>query len=173
MKTLFVILLVLSFGFIHSVTAQKITKEKKATQIEKTFQELRQIVESNHFKITITHVYPQSGHDVSRFNPRGEITINDSIAKGQLPFFGRAYSLPYGDAGIEFDAPMKKQSTKIVEKKKKKHISYQFTVPAKNDIYQFYIEMSPEGNCSISLTSNNRAHISYTGTVSPTEMKEN
>lgn len=140
-------------------------KEKAARWVEE-FQATKALVESNRFCIAIDRVYPQSGQDVSRFNPRGEIVLNDTTAKGHLPFFGRAYSLPYGEGGgIEFDGEVKERQVKIVEKKKKKVIRYEFAVRGKNDNYQINIDITAGGNCYINLTSNNRTQISYSGTL--------
>ena len=126
------------------------------------------LIESNHFQFELNRVYPQGGQDLSRFNPRGKFVITDSVAKGTLPFFGRAYSLPYGEGGgIEFDGVMKDQSLKIEHKKKRKILIYRFSITAKNDTYQISMEISGGGNCSVNLNSNNRAQISYSGTVSP------
>ena len=151
-----------------SVSAQKPTKAEKAAQLEQEFQQTRQLIESNHFQFELNRVYPQGGQDLSRFNPRGKFVITDSVAKGTLPFFGRAYSLPYGEGGgIEFDGVMKDQSLKIEHKKKRKILIYRFSITAKNDTYQISMEISGGGNCSVNLNSNNRAQISYSGTVSP------
>lgn len=167
MKTIYLLLALLLPAFASTATAQKLTKEEKAAKLEKAFEETRALVESKQFQIDIDRVYPQRGGDVSRFNPRGKITVRDSTAKGNLPFFGRAYSLPYGDGGgIEFDAPMKDLTIKTIEKKKKKTISFNFTVTGKNDTYQLSIDVAPGGACSVNLTSNNRAQISYSGTLS-------
>ena len=151
-----------------SVSAQKPTKAEKAAQLEQEFQQTRQLIESNHFQFELNRVYPQDGQDLSRFNPRGKFVITDSVAKGTLPFFGRAYSLPYGEGGgIEFDGVMKDQSLKIEHKKKRKILIYRFSITAKKDTYQISMEISGGGNCSVNLNSNNRAQISYSGTVSP------
>lgn len=168
MKIEYLFLLFFSVIAIQPTIAQKSSREEKAAQIEKAFQEMQQLVASKHFEIDIDRVYPQSGHDVTRFNPRGKITIQDSLAKGHLPFFGRAYSLPYGDGGgIEFDAPMQEVKTKVTEKRKKKLILFSFSVPSQNDMFQVQIEVVPAGGCSINVNSNNRAHISYSGTLTP------
>ena len=99
--------------------------------------EARALLESRQFDVEILHVYPQGGGDVSRFNPRGKITVKDSVAEGHLPFFGRAYSLPYGEGGgIEFDAPMKNPQVKTEKKKKKQSVTFSFSVPGKGDTYQ-------------------------------------
>lgn len=172
MKTQYVLMLVLSLAFSVPTLAQKVSKEEKAAQQEQAFQKTKALIESKHFQVDIDRVYPQTGHDVSRFNPRGKMTVTDSLAKGNLPFFGRAYSLPYGEGGgIEFDGPMKDQSIKLIEKKKKKAILYRFTVTGKNDTYQISIEAAPGGSCSVNLASNNRTQISYSGNLVPLEEK--
>ena len=90
------VLLIISLITALSVTAQRENKTEKAARLEQDFQDTVSLVETNQFMVKIDRVFPQGGHDLTRFNPRGEISIKDSIAEGQLPFFGRAYSLPYG-----------------------------------------------------------------------------
>ncbi len=170
MRTLYVLAALLLFAPAPPAIAQKLSKEEKARQAEEAFKSIRTLIESRAFQIEINRVFPASGKDVSRFNPRGKISINDTLAKGHLPFFGRAYSLPYGESGgIEFDGKIRDEKIKTIEKKKKRSIVYTFSVTGKNDHYQFTIEAAGGNNCTVSLNSNNRAHISYSGTVSPLE----
>lgn len=146
--------------------AQKISKEEKTAQQGKSLAEARALLESRQFDVEILHVYPQGGGDVSRFNPRGKITVKDSVAEGHLPFFGRAYSLPYGEGGgIEFDAPMKNPQVKTEKKKKKQSVTFSFSVPGKGDTYQITIETMGGDGCSVFLVSNNRTQISYSGKI--------
>ncbi len=146
--------------------AQKISKEEKTAQQGKSLAEARALLESRQFEVEILHVYPQGGGDVSRFNPRGKITVKDSVAEGHLPFFGRAYSLPYGEGGgIEFDAPMKNPQVKTEKKKKKQSVTFSFSVPGKGDTYQITIETMGGDGCSVFLVSNNRTQISYSGKI--------
>ena len=92
--------------------------------------------------------------------------MKDSVAEGNLPFFGRAYSLPYGEGGgIEFDAPMKNPQVKMLKKKKKQSVMFSFSVPGKGDTYQITIEMMGGDGCSVFLVSNNRTQISYSGKI--------
>ena len=94
MKTMYLLIMLLPLAFIQPAEAQKLSKEEKAAQAAKEWEGTRQLIEGRQFNIEINQVYPQSGRDVSRFNPRGKITVRDSIAEGYLPFFGRAYRLP-------------------------------------------------------------------------------
>jgi len=112
------------------------SKEKKAAETEKEFQETKALVESNRFHFKLTHVFPQNGQDVTRFSPEGSITVTDSLTKGHLPFFGRTYSLPYGEGGgIEFDGVMKDREIKTENRKRKKSMIYRFSVTGSRDIY--------------------------------------
>lgn len=174
MKTVSLIfLLVLS---VITGTTQAQSKNKKTNKAEETEQQFREtsaLVESNRFRIEINRVHPTGGFDVSRFNPQGTIHINDTVAKGQLPYFGRAYSLPDPtEGGIKFDGKMLDQSSKIVQKKKRTSITYEFNVRTINDVYRFYIEIAPGGACTVNLNSNNRKSISYSGQIYEPEQEK-
>ncbi len=171
MKTLFLLLVLVSSIASHPLSAQH-QKAEKAEQFAKLFQETQKLIEGNRFKIVIDRAYPQNGMDMTRFNPRGEIIIDDTLAKGNLPFFGRAYSLPYGQGGgIEFDGPMTGKTIQIKKRKKNKMILYHFSVRGQNDVYQISIDIAAGGNCSVDVNSNNRTHIAYTGKAVPLDEK--
>lgn len=164
MKTSYFWGLCLFLAFSMPALAQNSKKSEKAARLEEHFQTTLRLIESGQFHIEIDRVYPQSGHDVSRFNPSGYITITDTLAKGRLPFFGRAYSLPYGEGGgIEFDGPVRDRKMQIKQKRKTHFILYAFTVSGKNDIYEISLNIGPEGECTVNLISNNRTQISYSG----------
>lgn len=169
MKTVYLFLL-LTF-LVSAGTSQAQKKADKIKKTEQEFQKTLELVNTNQFQVDIDRVHPQNGMDVNRFNPQGEIIIKDSVAKGSLPFFGRAYSLPYGDdPGIKFDNRIQNLSVKINDRKKKnKTILYSFSVPTRNDVFQFQLEIAAGGNCSVNLNSNNRATISYSGKLTPLE----
>ncbi|MDE7373711.1 MAG: DUF4251 domain-containing protein [Odoribacter sp.] len=151
---------------VISAETQKISRADKLAENEKAFQEVQQLIAGRHFQIEINRVHPQDGFDVSRFNPTGNISVSDSIARGHLPFFGRAYSLPYGDnVGIDFDDVMKNVAVKTVKKRKGKVAVMSFSVRGNRDVYQVTIEANSRGGCSVNLYSNNRAPISYGGTI--------
>ena len=169
MKTLHSALILMPFVLLFSFSAAgQSSKEKKAAQTEQEFQKTKALIESNRFLFKLDHVFSQDGHDLTRFSPEGSITVTDSLVKGHLPFFGRAYSLPYGEGGgIEFDGIMKDRKIKIENRKRKKSVIYRFSITGQNDTYQITMDIAPGGNCSVNLNSNNRAPISYSGQVTP------
>ena len=167
------ILLAITIFFANPVNAQKLSKEERAKKDMQAFNKTKELINGNVFKIEIDRVFPISGVDVSRFNPRGYVHVKDSIAEGKLPFFGRAYNIPYGDGGgIEFNSSIQELEQKVINKRKKKLILYNFTVKGKDDTYQLSIQITGGNNCNISLVSNHRAQISYSGTISPIEKEK-
>ena len=148
------------------------------------FAQMVALVESNLFYIELTDAFPTGnssvniktkygtrtlggeGH-ISLIGNRGEIVMLDSVAVGRLPFFGRGYTLPYGgDGGIEFNRDkITGRSVKVVNKRKKQYLEYKFSVPVRNDTFNIYMEIYANGTCTMNVTSNNRASISYSGTV--------
>lgn len=166
MKTQYLILLAFIIGFGGTAEAQRKNKATQDSLSAQQFNRVKTLMESNRFQVKIDRVHPASGGDLTQFNPDGTITLNDSVATGKLPFFGRAYSLPYGSSGgIEFDDFVKERTIKVVEKKRKKILLYQFTVAGESDIYRISIETASNAACSVNVNSNNRTHISYSGTV--------
>lgn len=179
MKTQATILIALMLLLTGGLQAQRKNKAEQSAKIEQQFKDLQTLMNSNRFQVTIDRVYPMNGADLTRFNPTGTITVTDSTAKGKLPYFGRAYTLSYGEGGgIEFDNTIKGLQVKTIEKKKKNSVFYQFNVDGKNDVYRITIEAFPGGTCSVGINSNNRRNISYSGkienlpeTANPTDKK--
>lgn len=178
---------ILIAGFLlFSCFAVQAGERKKEKDNQEAFEKVVKLVESNFFYIEATDAFPSGnssitikttygsrtlggeGH-ISLASNRGEIIMMDSVAVGRLPFFGRGYNLPYGgDGGIEFDKDAVKDRTiKVVNKRKKQYVEYKFSVQAKNDVFNIYMEVYANGKCSIHVTSNNRASISYAGILSP------
>ena len=133
--------------------------------------EVDQAFPTGNSSITIDSKYGQKriggeGY-VSLATNEGQLFILDTIATGRLPFFGRAYSTEYGQGGgIEFEkAKIENESFKVINKRKKHYIEYKFNVRNRNDVFNFYVEVN--GKCSVNVTSNNRASISYGGDLTP------
>ena len=135
--------------------------------------EVDQAFPTGNSSITIDSKYGQKriggeGY-VSLSTNEGQLFILDTIATGRLPFFGRAYSTEYGQGGgIEFEkAKIENESFKVINKRKKHYIEYKFNVRNRNDVFNFYVEVYGNGKCSVNVTSNNRASISYGGDLTP------
>ena len=173
MKKIFLLLLLLPFVTFAAPDKQERDKSDKKAAEAKAFKAICELVNSKQFQIDIDKVYPLDGFDVTRFNPRGKIVVTDSTAKGFLPYFGRAHTLPYGEGGsIQFDEKIRKLEIEITEKRKKREITFNFSIPGNNDFYRIFIKAMSNGKCSIQLQSNNRNQCTYGGTISTIKEQE-
>jgi len=170
----------LLFSCLSLTAAEKKTKTDTAA-----FNKLVRLMESKHFYILVDDAFPSGNSSVTINSKHGSKTIGgghiplttnqgelfflDTVATGHLPFFGRAYSLPYGQGGgIKFkQAPLKEESLKVVQKRKKQYVTYQFSVHNGHDVFTFHVEAYANGKCNVKVHSNQRASIDYGGEVSP------
>ena len=158
LKAPILILAILVSGY-SPVSAQK--KDKKDEQ----FKEMTSLIESGRYLFTVQSVQPTGSrtiHTTSLYT----LEANDSTYKAYLPYFGRAYQASYGgDGGIEFDASP--ENLKLTLKEKKRMIKLEFDVQAKNDKYSCFLSVGSSGYGTLSINSQNRQPISYSGIVGP------
>jgi len=182
MKTLKTIIPIGIILFICLLAVGEKKQKNNTTDINK----IEELMKSHLFYIIVYQAFPSSNSSitidsqygqkriggegyVSLATNEGEIFFLDTVATGHLPFFGRAYSVEYGKGGgIEFEkAKIEKESLKVINKRKKHYIEYKFNVRNHNDVFNFYVEVYGNGKCSVNVTSNNRASISYAGKLTP------
>lgn len=172
MKTKIYVLWVLLSLLSIPVTAQE--KTKKELKAERTIQkqkEIQSLIESVNFVFNAEKLIPQGGGlRILDYNIYF-VKFSTENAVGDLPFFGRAFNIPYGgDGGIKFEG--KPEKIKI-EKKKKSYI-VKATVKGKDDIYDLMFSVFFDGGTTLSVNSNKRASISYDGNITApkTELKK-
>lgn len=156
MKTSFLVLLSLLFlsPFATSQSKTNMTKkEMKAMQIEKA-------VNNRHIKILVNQAIPMN-HATIQLTSDYWIDLKNDSAYVYLPYYGRAYSVPYqGNGGFDF---AEKRHDDKINFTKKQGYSWQFTVQTVDDNYLFNVWISLSGYASVNVTCNNRQPISYYG----------
>lgn len=128
-------------------------KEVKAMRIE-------QAVNHRHLMISVNQAIPMGHPSINLTSDYWVRLKNDSVWV-YLPYYGRAYSVPYnGGGGFDFKGIRKNDQ---ITQKKKQGYTWQFSVQTTEDNYQFDIWISLDGYASVSVNSNNRQPISYYG----------
>jgi hypothetical protein len=161
-KTSMVGRVVVLLMFVLSATVDVSARGVKSSAEQDSIEHLLQ---SGSFVIHIDRAFPKGGYDTSRFLPSGTMeVIGDSLAKGDLPFFGEAYRPSYDNrGGVIFNAPMRDRT---IVRERKSRMLYTFRVKADDgDELRFFIRVTPGGYCSVDLNSNYKSHISYSGTI--------
>jgi len=164
MKRKLLILLVLFCFLPFPVLAQEKTKkELKADRELQKQKEIEALIDSKNFVFEAQKVSPQGGRTLNLDYNTYFLKFNTEKTTCDLPFFGRAFNIPYGggDGGIKFEGVP--EDIKI--EKKKKSYNVKAIVKGKDDVYTLYFNIFFDGGATLSVNSNNRASISYDGEV--------
>lgn len=153
-------------SFIGASIASAQSKKEKRKQKELI---VKEIVESENYKIDVTTAYPRRGHMVPLTSPYSLEIRNDSVFS-HLPYFGRAYSIPYGGgSGLMFKAPIEKYQMIY-----NKHgvAKAELTARSEEDKIKFYFTISPNGSSNIDATMQQRESIRFSGELAIPEKTE-
>lgn len=164
MKTKLSILLVLLVFLNFSVSAQQ--KSKKELKAERELQkqkEIEALIDAKDFVFEAQKTTPTGGRIINLDYNTYFLNFNTEKTTCDLPFFGRGYNVGYGtDGGIKFEGV---PDNLKIEKNKKNYV-VKATVKGKNDVFDLVFTIFFNGNCSLSVNSNNRSSIFYDGIVS-------
>ena len=142
-KQILMLLLVMLAG-IPTLSAQ--TKKEKKEQKKEA---VRQLIVSEDYKIDVNTAMPMRGRSIPLTSQYSLQIRNDSVFS-YLPYYGRAYSVPYGGgSGLIFNAPL------VIK----------FSARSPEDFFEFRAKVFPDGTTSIDVTMQNRQAISYRGEV--------
>lgn len=157
MKSIVINLALVVLLFISSCTSTKTTASKVQTVNTK--------VQAKDYTIMVRSAIPMGGISI-HLSYNYELRIKNDSSIAYLPYFGVAYSAPYGgDGGIKFAEPTKEYT--YVRRKKSDGWDIRFKVRAKEDIYDFFVNIFENGSSTIIVNSNNRQPITFYG-----ELKE-
>jgi len=160
----FLMVIILAPGFAQ-VISRKAQREKN--KIERISQ-IDSLMSAKTFVFEATRAFPQGWKSVDLTTNSNYIRFSPDKIDSYMPFFGRAYSVDYnGDAGIKFTA--KPEEYKIVTLKNGKGYEIEAAVSAARDNYKLTLFVDPQGGASLTINSNQRASISYNGTIGKLE----
>ena len=141
-KQILMLLLALLVG-LPTLSAQS-KKEKK----EQKKEAVKELIVSENYKIDVNTAMPMRGRSIPLTSLYSLEIRNDSVIS-YLPYYGRAYSIPYGGGnGLNFKAPLKEYNMKLDKKGNK---------------FDFRVKVYSNGSTSIDVNMQNRQSISFQG----------
>lgn len=159
-RIIFSLLLIMAIS-IPTLSAQT-KKEKK--ELKK--QAVEKLITSGKYKIDVNRALPARGRSVMLISPYSVEIRNDSIIS-HLPYYGRAYSIPYGGGeGLNFIAPLTDYK---LDWDKKGTAKIKFTARSTEDKFDFDIDIFSNGSSTIFVNMQNRQSINFQGEVDMTE----
>ena len=161
MKTIRTIFFLLLVAVIGAPTLSAQTKKEK--------KDVRELVLSEKYKIDVDRAIPARGRSVSLTSPYSIEIRNDSVIS-YLPYYGRAYSIPYGGGeGLNFKVPI---SDYKIEWDKKGTAKVRFIARSTEDRFSFNIDIFSNGSSSIFVNMQNRQSISFQGDLDIPEKEQ-
>lgn len=159
-------LLILGFLFLAFTGFHSSDRKEKKLQKEK---EMIELIDSGHFRFVASSARSNLGN----FNNLGtnyDLIFDSVQVKAYLPYFGRAYSVPYGGSGgVKFDLTADKVEKNWNERKKIFLIHTE--VADIQDSYSINLTAGASGYATLMISFSNRQMINYYGNIEKLEKK--
>lgn len=136
------------------------TSEERAARAAEQAVLVKKALTERNYKIGVDYMYPMRGGS-KRVSYGYSVEVRNDSLISYLPYFGRAYSLPYGGGkGLNFS-----ERINNYQESQMKNGQRQIEIGVKNDedTYQYTIEVFENGKSSISVRCTTRDRISYSG----------
>ena len=136
------------------------TSEERAARAAEQVAKVKAALTERNYKIAVDRMYPMKGSSKSVSYGYCIEVRNDSLFS-YLPYFGRAYSVPYGGGkGLNFSERIGNYQ-ESQKKNGQRHI--EISLKNEEDTYLYTIDVFDNGNSSIDVQARQRENISYSG----------
>ncbi len=144
------------FAFFAVVFTSSISAQVKGSSI-------KNIVEAREFVFHAQTALPTSGPS-RQLTSEYDLKISKNSVVSYLPFFGRAYSLPYGSTEGGFNFTSTKFDYSSINRKKG---GWEISIKPKDvsDFREFLLTLSESGYGTLQVITNTRQPISFTGYI--------
>lgn len=159
MKTRKNILMFAIATMLIGVPSLPAAKNKQKTK-ERMKETVKKEITSGNYKIEVNTAIPMRGGNII-LSSRYSLEIKNDSVFSYLPYYGRAYSIPYGGGnGLDFQAPIKEYKMKV-DKKGTAHIKLATRSP--EDLFEYHIKIFNNGSTTINVSMQNRESINFIG----------
>ncbi len=154
-------------GFAQVKSRKQIKEEQKIQKIKQT----DDLMNLKKFVFKAKSAMPLGKSSINLVNTTYNIVFQPDFIKSYLLFFGTVYNGigPGGDNGYKF----KGKPLEFTVTKGKKNYNINAIIKEDNDVYQISLSVNPVGTAMLSINSNHRSSISYSGEILSTETIEN
>ena len=159
--------------FLASPSIAQTKKELKAAKKQEEYISTKELINSKQYEFTGEWATSNRGRRINLMSNPTYMKIDNTSADGFFPFFGTGYSgaaYASGGGGIEFKNELENYNVSFNDKKYE--ISITFKVKGENDYYDILVRVFAGGNTSITISSNNRSTMNYSGNTKTLEKKE-
>lgn len=153
-------LLALALLFAACATTEE-SRMRKSEQRALLREQMANALATRHFTIDVDRAYPEGPMGMITLTSPYDVTVAGDTLKSHLPFFGRAYQVPYGGGkGLRFEAPIVRYRED--HSRRNRQIIY-LDVEDTEDSYLYIITLMEDGNATVNVLPRQRSHIEFTG----------
>jgi len=161
---------IILFGILFFLISGFQPGERKQRKLQKE-KEMIELIESGKFRFAARSARSSLGN----FNNLGanyDLVFDSLHVKAYLPYYGRAYQVPYNsnDGGVKFD--LKANEIKKQWSKRKKRYEISTKVNDQVDSYLIYLTAGTSGYADLQISFRNRQMINYYGFIEPIEKEK-
>ena len=133
--------------------------------------EMAQLIQDGRFQFVVMSANSSLGN-FNNLSPNYVMVFDSLQVKAHLPYYGRAYSVPYGggNGGVQFDLTAEKLNCEYNERKKTYLISAE--LKDSQDSYAIFLNTGLDGFATLKIDFINRQGISYYGIIKKIELPE-
>lgn len=148
------------WGLICMIAAMPAFAQSRSEKKARIERAVKEAVDAKTYEINVDRMHPIKGGSRTLTTNYSLKVRNDSVYS-YLPYFGVAYSVPYGGGkGMIFNEPLTDYTTKKLKKGK---VQVAFQTRSEGDNYEYSLTIYPNGSTTINVQTTNRQSISYTG----------
>ena len=156
--------MVCTVALVAMVTSCAVSQEARQRKADREAFLMRAITDSladRHFQVDVDKAYPQYGKAMIHLSDSYCVKVYGDTIDSYLPFFGRAYSVPYGGGkGLIFKGLIKNYNDEV-DGKGAHTVSME--VRGEEDIYLYVVFIDKYGGARVSVQPRERSHISFSG----------
>lgn len=142
-----------------SVSVPENKKQRKAKQQL----EMAKLIDSGKFRFVARSANSELGY-FNQLTSNYDLIFDSLQIKAYLPYFGRAYHVPYGgNGGVRFD--LKAEEIKKEWNERKKLFQIHTKLADSHDSYDVYLTAGLNGFADLKINFINRSWISFNGTI--------
>ena len=148
-------------GIVLFLGGQSLYSQSKKEKREQKEKEIKEMIDEKRFTIDVNRALPMGGRTVNLTSSYSLEMRGDSVVS-YLPYFGRAYSAPYGggNGGVRFEKSITDYQCSY---NKKGTAQIKFVARTDDDTYRFDVQVYPNGSAFINVTPVNKQSITYHG----------
>ena len=147
-------------GIVLLLAGQSLYAQSKKEKKEQKANEVKELIDSKRFTVDVDRAIPMGGRSVNLTSHYSLEMRGDSVIS-YLPYFGRAYSAPYGGGdGLRFEGSITDYQCSF---NKKGTAQIQFRTRSDDDTFAFSVQVFSNGSATINVTPVNKQNITFYG----------